>query len=318
MKIISCCSLNEELLTEMKSVFPDYTYTKDLGQIDNQELKDVDVLVTYGHGITPERLDAMESLKLIHVMQSGLDSVPFDELIKRDIILTNSKGINSVTIAEYTIGMMLNIIRNSFVFYDAQKSNVWDKNTKLDELFGKTIGILGYGSVGTELAKRAKAFDMRVLATKRSYSEKLEYVDEVIKIEDRSRIFKESDFVISLLPQTPETSGMIGKNEIQMMKSTATLINVSRSGIVDVDYLIEALETGEIRAAVLDVFDEEPLPQDSVLWKTKNLYITPHIAGDRHPTYKQRAFEILMHNLKKLSANENDQLKNLVDKTRGY
>lgn len=318
MKIISSCTLSDDLLRQLKSEFPDYMYAKNIDDIAKHELKDVVVQVTYGHDITAERLDEMKSLKLIHVMQSGLNLVPFDELIKRDIMLTNSKGINSITIAEYTMGMMLNLIRNSFVYYDAQKKNQWDFTTTLDELYGKTLGILGYGSIGTELAKRAKAFGMRVLASKRRYAEEIENVDEVIKTEDRMRIFKEADFIVSLLPLTPDTEGMIGEKELAMMKSTASLINVSRSGIVDLEALIDSLESEKIRAAVLDVFDVEPLPEDSELWNVKNLYLTPHIAGDRHPAYKQRAFDILFHNLKKVSANEFNEMKNIVDKTQGY
>src|SRR5699024_4173943 len=217
-----------------------------------------------------------------------------NELIKRGIILTSSKGINSVTIAEYTIGMMLNIIRNSFVYYDAQKRNEWDVNTNLDELKGKTLGILGYGSVGVELAKRAKPFDMKIIATKRNFEENLMNVDKIVKMEDVEYIFKEYDFVISLLQETPETQGSISEKEIAMRNSTACLINVSRSRSVDESALVKALENGTIGSAVLDVFDEEPLPENNKLWNVKNLLITPHIAGDRHPNYKTRAFEILL------------------------
>src|SRR5690625_3253962 len=234
MKILSSSSLNDELLTEMKSEFPKYKYEKYIEKLDDTGyLKDVEVLITYGPDVTAERLDKMPELKWIHVMQSGLNSIPFDELIQREIMLTNSKGINSVTIAEYTIGMMLNVIRNSFIYHDAQKKKVWDMNTNLDELKGKTLGILGYGSVGIELAKRAKAFDMNILAAKRNYEKVLLNVDKVIKMEELDDIFKESDFLVSLLPATPETQGLIGKNEIATMKSSACLINVSRSSIVD-------------------------------------------------------------------------------------
>src|SRR5699024_3527352 len=117
-------------LSEMKKEFPNYKYEKYIEKLDDTGyMEDVEVQVTYGPDVTAERLDKMPALKCIHVMQSGLNSIPFNELIKRGIILTSSKGINSVTIAEYTIGMMLNIIRNSFVYYDAQKRNEWDVNT---------------------------------------------------------------------------------------------------------------------------------------------------------------------------------------------
>lgn len=319
MKILSAVSLNDKLLSEMKKEFPNYKYEKYIEKLDDTGyMEDVEVQVTYGPDVTAERLDKMPALKWIHVMQSGLNSIPFNELIKRGIILTSSKGINSVTIAEYTIGMMLNIIRNSFVYYDAQKRNEWDVNTNLDELKGKTLGILGYGSVGVELAKRAKPFDMKIIATKRNFEENLMNVDKIVKMEDVEYIFKESDFVISLLPETPETKGLIGEKEIAMMKSTACLINVSRSRIVDESALVKALENGTIGSAVLDVFDEEPLPENNKLWNVKNLLITPHIAGDRHPNYKTRAFEILFENLKKYTNNKQDEMINIIDKSQGY
>jgi len=318
-KILSAVSLNDKLLSEMKKEFPNYKYEKYIEKLDDTGyMEDVEVQVTYGPDVTAERLDKMPALKWIHVMQSGLNSIPFNELIKRGIILTSSKGINSVTIAEYTIGMMLNIIRNSFVYYDAQKRNEWDVNTNLDELKGKTLGILGYGSVGVELAKRAKPFDMKIIATKRNFEENLMNVDKIVKMEDVEYIFKESDFVISLLPETPETKGLISEKEIAMMKSTACLINVSRSRIVDESALVKALENGTIGSAVLDVFDEEPLPENNKLWNVKNLLITPHIAGDRHPNYKTRAFEILFENLKKYTNNKQDEMINIIDKSQGY
>src|SRR5699024_5498431 len=308
-----------KLLSEMKKEFPNYKYEKYIEKLDDTGyMEDVEVQVTYGPDVTAERLDKMPALKWIHVMQSGLNSIPFNELIKRGIILTSSKGINSVTIAEYTIGMMLNIIRNSFVYYDAQKRNEWDVNTNLDELKGKTLGILGYGSVGVELAKRAKPFDMKIIATKRNFEENLMNVDEIVKMEDVEYIFKESDFVISLLPESPSTKRLIDAQEIAMMKSTACLINVSRRRIVDESALVKALENGTIGSAVLVVFDEEPLPENNKLWNVKNLLITPHIAGDRHPNYKTRAFEILFENLKKYTNNKQDEMINIIDKSQGY
>src|SRR5699024_10824237 len=201
-------SLNDKLLSEMKKEFPNYKYEKYIEKLDDTGyMEDVEVQVTYGPDVTAERLDKMPALKWIHVMQSGLNSIPFNELIKRGIILTSSKGINSVTIAEYTIGMMLNIIRNSFVYYDAQKRNEWDVKTNLDKLKGKTIGILSYGSVGVELAKRAKPFDMKIITKKSNFKENLINVDNNVKMVEIKCIFKESDFVISLLPETPETKG---------------------------------------------------------------------------------------------------------------
>ncbi|OZU87198.1 hypothetical protein CIL03_18065 [Virgibacillus indicus] len=317
MKIISNVRLGEELFSEMKSLFSDYQYFRKLGEVDKNELAEVEVLVTYGEGVTSEKITEMKNLKWIHVMQSGLNSLPFKSLIERDILLTNSKGINSITIAEYSISMMLSLVRNSFVFYDAQKRKEWDLNTKIDELAGKTIGILGYGAVGKELAKRAKAFDMKVLAFKRTPIENPDNVDEIIPIDDKLRIFEESDFLISLLPLTPQTKEFIGLEDLERMKKTSYVINVSRGEIIDRQALIKVIENKQIAGAVLDVFEEEPLSGENELWETENIYITPHIAGDRHPTYKKRAYDILINNLQKYHV-QPDKMINIVNKNQGY
>jgi phosphoglycerate dehydrogenase-like enzyme len=317
MNIISNVRLGEELFLKMKSEFPDYQYFKGLGELDKNDLEAIEVLVTYGGDITSDKIDEMKNLKWIHVMQSGIDSLPFKSLIERDILLTNSKGINSITIAEYLMSMMLSLVRNSFVFYDAQRRKEWDFNTKVDELAGKTLGILGYGAVGKELAKRAKAFDMKVIAYKRTPIENPDNVDELISINEKQRIFKESDFLISLLPLTPQTKGFIGLIELEEMKETSYIINVSRGEVVDQQALIKVINGKQLAGAVLDVFEEEPLSGENELWGIENIYITPHIAGDRHPTYKKRAFDILMNNLQIYHLNP-DEMVNIVNKNQGY
>lgn len=317
MKIVCSVSLPENLFLEIKREYESYQYVERIEELDDNELKKIDVFSTYGNDVTPELIDKMESLKWLHIMQSGINKLPFKKLIERDILLTNSKGVNAVTIAEYTMGMMLNVTRNSFVFHESQLKSTWDKFTTIDELTGKKLGILGYGTVGELLAKRAKAFDMEIYALKRYYEENLPNVDEVITHENKQRIFSECDFVVSLLPLTPETVGFVGAKEISQMKETAVLINVSRAEIIDQDALIVALEEEKIAGAVLDVFEKEPLPDESKWWKVKNAYITPHIAGVRFPLYERRAVDIFLHNLQAYQSNM-DELKNVIIKEDGY
>ncbi len=317
MKILSSVQMDEEFSKKISRESSNYIFNKRLASISDSILSAAEVLVTYGHDVSPELIDKMRNLKWIHIMQSGLNSLPFSKLMEKDILVTNSKGINSVTIAEYTIGMMLNLYRKSFVFYEAQKRKEWDRFTEIDELAGKTLGILGYGSIGKELAKRAKAFDMRILAMKRSSMAKTENVDELILPDNKLRIFEQSDFVVCLLPLTQETYQSVGEEELGRMKKSSYLINVSRGEVIHQQAIVKCLKANKIAGAVLDVFDVEPLPSESELWSLKNVYITPHIAGDRHPTYMSRAVDIFIHNLRSYQDNPTEMM-NIVNKKQGY
>lgn len=318
MKIITCASINDDLFKKIKSEFSDFKYEKHILTLPEDELNEVEVLVGYPFNITNEVLEKLPKLKLIHIMQSGVEGLPYDELIRRNITVTSSRGINSITIAEYIIGEMLSITRNSLEFYESQKLNEWNTNTNIDEIYNKTIGILGYGAVGMELAKRCKAFGMKVLATKRNFKNELDNVDKAIKPDNINELVKDSDFIVSLLPLTEQTKHIIDKEQIDLMKENSVFINVSRSKIVNLDYLLVKLGKNEIKAVVLDVFDKEPLSNDSELWNIENLYLTPHIAGDRFPLYKQRAFDILLENLRNLDKGKEVNMINVVNKEQGY
>lgn len=317
MLILSSVSLNDELTKKMKKEFPDYLYEKKLSNIDKKTLEKVKVYITYGEDITEALLNKMTSLEMIHVMQSGINAIPFQELYNRNIILTNSRGINAINIAEYTMSMMLNIVRKNYVFYENQKNKKWNETTTIDELASKKLGILGMGAVGTELAKRAKSFDMLVYATKNQFISEIENVDKVIPKEDSNTIFKECDFVVCLLPLTSTTVNFINEDRISLMKNNSYLINISRGEIIETQALKKALSSDKIGGAVLDVFDNEPLTGDSDEYNFKNTIITPHIAGDRFPKYKYRAFEILINNLLVLKEKKGDFI-NEIDMDRKY
>lgn len=317
MLILSSVSLNDELTKKMKEEFPSYIYEKKISNIEDKVLENVKVYITYGGDITKDLLNKMKSLELIHVMQSGINDIPFEELSRRDIILTNSRGINAITIAEYTMSMMLNVVRRNFEFYEDQKKKRWNEKTTIDELAMKNLGILGMGTVGTELAKRAKAFDMVIYAMKNEYIPEIDNVDKVVSKKDSDLIFKECDFIVCLLPLTSSTFNFINENKINLMKKDAYLINVSRGEIIETNSLKKALYADEIGGVVLDVFDNEPLTKNSEEYSFKNTIITPHIAGDRFPKYKYRAFNILFHNLLVLK-NKKEDFLNEIDKTRQY
>ena len=173
---------------------------------------------------------------------------------------------------------------------------------------------MGLGSIGSHMAKVAKAFGMNVIGIKKTQGH-VEHVDEVLPPSHLEKLLKNSDHVVNVTPLTPETRRMFGPKEFSMMKPSAVFYNFGRGASIDENALIEALEKGTIRAAALDVFAEEPLPQNNPLWKAKNIFITPHVGGPV-PHYTQLLTEIFIDNLKRFLAGQ--PLATVVDKAKGY
>ena len=192
----------------------------------------------------------------------------------------------------------------------------WVSTEQLEELSGKTVGIVGLGRIGTEIAEKARCLGMRVIATRRDTSRPASTsVNRLFHPADMNQLLAESDFVVLSLPLTGETQGMIGEKQLKSMKRTGYLINASRGRIVQEDKLIEALKQGWIAGAGLDTFENEPLPESSELWGFKNVIITPHVAG-LTPYYMERLTNIFCENLDRFVRKQ--PLMNIVDKTLGY
>ncbi|MDF2958535.1 MAG: ghrB [Paenibacillus sp.] len=320
MNILSSVKLPDAFLTEMQSRYPGLSivYTAKLTDVLDEDLASVELFVTFGNDVTPETLHKMRRLRWIQVMQSGTDHLPFEQLLERNVLVTNARGINSTAIAEYVIGMMLNLVKRNYALYESQKISEWNTVVSTDELSGKTLGILGLGNTGEKIAKHAKAFDMNVVAIKRTGGgDKGEYVDRLLSAGEKNSLFELCDFVVVLLPLTPQTVNYISSRELSRMKKTSYLINVSRGEVVNEAALVDALYQKQIAGAVLDVFEQEPLPEDHPLWRTDNVIITPHVAGDRFPAYMTRAFELLTENIDGY-LNGTKPMKNRVDLINKY
>lgn len=318
MNIVSTAKLSEKHQARLQEKYPQYHFSffDQMEKVSAQSLQEVQILATYGEDLDATLVQKMPNLQWIHVLSAGLEKMPLQELHDRNILVTNARGIHGIQMAEYTLGMILNLVRKSYTFYDNHKQGIWDRTTiRLDEAYGKTVGILGLGSIGTEIAKRAKAFGMRVLALRRQTGETPEYVDKLVSYENKSELFSESDFLVVLLPVTPETVHFVGEIELQLMKKSAYLINIARGQIIDEQALIESLEQNIIAGAVLDVFDQEPLPAEHPFWNLANVILTPHISG-RSPHYMSRALEIFEHNLTVYP--EVTKLRNVIELERGY
>jgi D-2-hydroxyacid dehydrogenase (NADP+) len=237
-------------------------------------------IVMGGAGLTidEDMLNAGKKLKLILSVSAGVEKLPLKQLHDRGIAVCNSKGAHAVTIAEFVLGGMLAMSHHFPAFMRNQANAQWRTFFSGDDLEGQTLCVIGAGSIGSEIGKKAKAFDMRVLGLKRK-PEPLEYFDEVWGIERLHEALGQSDYVALITPLTPETYHLMGVEEFRVMKDTSVFMNVSRGDTVDEAALINALKRKQIAGAFLDVFHTEPLPKESPLWTMENVVVTPHNAG---------------------------------------
>jgi len=254
------------------------------------------------------------TLRLIHVPSTGVDRFVTPEIRDSRIILTNSRGVHAKPVAEHAMALMLALAYKLPEFGRNQAAAVW-REVSIDRLEGSTAGLLGLGAIGQEIARKCKAFDMRVIGLRRNEVEVPSWVDQVFFTQDIDELLRQADFVLCSLPLTQETMHLMDYRRFSAMKPTAFFVNVGRGQVVKEDDLVRALQEGKIRGAGLDVFEVEPLPQDSPLWKMGNVIITPHAAGNA-PANRRRVLSILVENLKRLEAGR--PLINVVDKTLGY
>jgi len=303
MKIVTN-NLSSENLDRIRQIAPhiDFVVTTEAEET-LREIEDADAF--WGYGITPEFVRQASKLRWVQVNYVGIEALMFSELVNSDIILTNARGTTGINIAEHVMALILAFTRTLHLTIKRQMEKVWEirPNLPVMEIAGETIGILGLGGIGLQVAKRANAFDMLVLAIDPVLTEKPEYVEGLWEPDQLHRMLQQSDFVVVCCPLTPQTKGIIGETEFRMMKETAFLINIARGKIVDQLALITALQTKEISGAGLDVTEPEPLPENNPLWEMENVIITPHHAG-QSPKSAPRIFQVLCENLKRFSNNQ--------------
>lgn len=284
-----------------------------------RELPDADALCSMR--MTSPLFHSATRLKWIHSPAAGIGGLMIPEILNSDILITNGRGLFSVVMAEHTLAFILACSRR---FLDSHRfqlqhtwalESLWKKTPHMGEVRGKTLGLLGLGSIGQEIAKRARAFEMRVLAVKKDPSTGREFADQVLPVNELLSMLRQSDFVVLALPHTPETKHIIGAPQLAAMKSSAYLINVGRGKLIDEAALLEVLNQGRIAGAALDVFETEPLPCDSPLWDHPNVFITPHSSAC-FPESWERSRTLIVENIRRFLAGET--LMNLVDKKKGY
>ena len=260
--------------------------------------------------------DVAPHLKWIQLTSAGADRLLNSGFIESGITVTTVSGLHATPIGEYVLCAMLMFAKNAPGIIRAQQRNEWLRYMPT-ELRSKTVGIVGMGHIGEEVARLAKAFGCRIVATRRSVTAPTsdECADELLPSSGLQHLLETSDYVVLAVPLTDETRHMIGEAELRAMKPSAVLVNIARGAVVDESALVRALGDGTIAGAALDVFDPEPLSPESPLWDMENVIVSPHISGGTE-IYNQRAVDIFADNLRRYLRGE--PLRNLVDPARGY
>jgi len=277
--------------------------------------------VVLGWAVRRENFAHATRLRWVHVTAAGVGPLMFPELIASDVLVSNSRGLHSVSMAEHALGVMLAFFRKLHLARDAQarrewaQDRLWTDPPDFGELSGATLGLLGYGAVGRAVAQRARALGMRVIAVRRRPEPDPDGIAEQWGEDRLEDLLAVCDVLVLAAPLTPATQARIGAAEIARMRPHALLVNLGRGALVDEPALIAALERGAIAGAALDVTREEPLPAASPLWAMPQVILTPHISG-LGPRYWERAMDMFVDHVEAFRAGR--PLPNLVNKAEGY
>jgi D-2-hydroxyacid dehydrogenase (NADP+) len=299
-----------------------------------KEIADADIAFTFS--LRPEQFAEAKRLRWIQSPAAAVHQFLFPELVNSDVILTNAREVHGPVVAEHVIAVIFALAKRIPESVRFQKKHVWGQETLWQnhaapaELAGAPLGLVGLGSIGRNVAQRASALGMKVIAVRHSYvsqkpggvgrpagvkADRPEFVDEVLPTSKLGEMLARADYVVLAVPVTDETRGMIGAEQFSRMKRDAYIINVGRGPLIDEAALIEALRKRTIAGAALDVFDQEPLPADSPLWDLENLLITPHTAGMTTKLW-ERHYTLFSENLRRFLCDE--PLLATVDKKLGY
>jgi phosphoglycerate dehydrogenase-like enzyme len=283
-------------------------------------IRDSEVIIAWS--LRPEQIKSARNLRWIHSPAAAVHQLIFPELVNSGIILTNAREVHGPVVAEHVIALIFALAKRLPQAVRLQQQRLWGQETMWNasprprELSGATVGLVGLGSIGGEVARLASAFGMRVIAV-REHPEKKgpEHVQQVFARSQLDELLSHSDYVVLAAPVTPSTQGLMNAERFAAMKPDGYLINVSRGPLIDEAALMEALRNHTIGGAALDVFEKEPLPADSPLWEADNLLITPHTAGLTEKLW-ERHYALFTENLRRYLTHQ--PLLAVVDKKRGY
>lgn len=316
MKIVSSVLPNDIIQSEIIREFPeaDFSFFKGMKEA-KKEFAEAEVFITYGNDLTAEQIEQASKLKWIMVMSAGVEEMPLQACKQKGIFITNARGIHKIPMAEFTMGLLLQYEKRMHDLWENEQKGKWYRRLPFGELYGKVLLIVGTGAIGSEIARLGKAFRMRTIGVNRSGNE-VENIDVVYREKDIPSALAEADYVISVLPSTKATKNFFMEEHFKQMKQSAVFVNIGRGDVVDEHVLIQAIEKNQIAHAYLDVFENEPLPENHRLWNLDGVTVTPHVSS-LGENYLPRAFHVFKQNLRAY-INEKDSLKNLIDYEKGY
>ncbi|MBW3635712.1 MAG: D-2-hydroxyacid dehydrogenase [Armatimonadetes bacterium] len=270
--------------------------------------------IAYG-GLGRDQIANATALKWFQNGGAGVNGLLSPELAARDVTITSVSGIHARCIAEHLFGMLLSLTRELHSAREAQNRREWKPlGANTLSLYGKTLGVLGVGAIGAQIARVGRAFEMKPIGLRRGRAGHPE-IETMFSPENRLEFFAQAQIVMNTLPLTDATRGFMGEAEFEALPDGAIVLNAGRGATIDTTALLRGLQSGKLRAALLDVTDPEPLPAAHPLWEMPNVFITAHYAG-AHPEYNAEADAIFLDNLRLYLAGE--PLHHVVDKTAGY
>lgn len=316
--IFMSSDLDEKFEKQLLAISPQITLLKGKEGVDRHEdLRKADI--HFGQ-IKPDAFAKAENLSWVHSVSAGVEHQVYPEFVKSKVVLTNAKGCYAPAIAEHTIGLLFSLTRRIGAQIRNMKEHKWGGTGEQIEMRDLTMGIVGFGGIGRQIARRARAMDMRIVATdiQGFYQEQLgDICDEMLHVQQGglTKLLEQSDVVVSAAPHTPLTEGMFGKDQFAQMKPGAIFINVSRGKLMDTNALMSALDSGHLRGAAMDVTNPEPLPNDHPLWDYPNVTITSHTSGRSQHSW-ERVQSVFIENVRRYVYGM--EMANLVDKEAGF
>lgn len=317
MKIVVGGATDEAQLVAWRAEFPEAEFVAAARADDTAALRDADAYL--GRISRPAFLAAGPRLRWVHSTGAGIETVAaIPELVASDVVVTNTRGGHAPSIAEHTFAMLLALTRRIIPLAEDQRNHSWKGPGRvgpLRELTGAAMTIVGMGNIGRAIAKRAVAFEMRVLGVDLRPAAPHEGVEAIWGLDRLDEALAQADVLAIAVPYTVETDGLLDARRISLLREGAYLLALSRGGIVDEVALLAALRSGHLAGAGLDVFANEPLPPDNPLWDAPNLMVTPHCSGASSQT-RARVAAITRENLRRFIQGET--LVNICDKRAGY
>ncbi|MEK4427043.1 NAD(P)-dependent oxidoreductase [Solibacillus sp. FSL K6-1523] len=304
----------EDLKAPLIAQFPQVDFKFD-SKLDVANLREAQILVTYGEDLTEQLVDEAQNLEWIFVASAGVEKMPAAAIAKSDILVSNVRGIHKKPMTESILAHILALKRGLPFIYEQQSKGQWNKKTTLSELNGSTALIIGPGAIGSEIGRILQAFDVYTIGCNRS-GEAAPYMDETHLLGDMAQYLPKADIIISMLPSTKYTKHLLGYEHFKLMKESAIFMNFGRGDLVDTNVLVQVMKEQLIAHAVLDVYEIEPLPANSPLWACENVTLSPHFSS-HSSRYVERGLEIFKPSLEQWLNGERN-LENKMNLLRGY